>query len=77
MLRRTSNDFLLPTMITFLNSRDWQLRAAFFRCVPCLAAAGGNAGIEDFLLPCCLQVRCLAVPRASANAQAALPALSA
>ena len=43
-------------MITFLNSRDWQLRAAFFRCVPCLAAAGGNAGIEDFLLPCCLQV---------------------
>ena len=55
--RRASNDFLLPTMITFLNSRDWQLRAAFFRSAPCLAVAAGQSGIEDFLLPCCLQAR--------------------
>ncbi len=50
--RRLSNDFLLPTMITFLNDRDWQTRAAFFREVPCMAAQAGFAGMEAFLLPC-------------------------
>ena len=50
--RRLSNDFLLPTMITFLNDRDWQTRAAFFRDVPCMAAQAGFAGMEAFLLPC-------------------------
>ena len=49
---RLSNDFLLPTMITFLNDRDWQTRAAFFRDVPCMAAQAGFAGMEAFLLPC-------------------------
>lgn len=49
---RLSNDFLLPTMITFLNDRDWQTRAAFFREVPCMAAQAGFAGMEAFLLPC-------------------------
>lgn len=52
LLRRLSNDFLLPTMITFLNDRDWQTRAAFFREVPCMAAQAGFAGMEAFLLPC-------------------------
>ena len=52
MVRRLSNDFLLPTMITFLNDRDWQTRAAFFREVPCMAAQAGFAGMEAFLLPC-------------------------
>ena len=51
-LCRLSNDFLLPTMITFLNDRDWQTRAAFFREVPCMAAQAGFAGMEAFLLPC-------------------------
>ncbi len=52
LLCRLSNDFLLPTMITFLNDRDWQTRAAFFREVPCMAAQAGFAGMEAFLLPC-------------------------
>ena len=39
-------------MITFLNDRDWQTRAAFFRDVPCMAAQAGFAGMEAFLLPC-------------------------
>lgn len=54
---RLSNDFLLPTMITFLNDRDWQTRAAFFREVPCMAAQAGFAGMEAFLLPCVEQAR--------------------
>ena len=53
---RLSNDFLLPTMITFLNDRDWQTRAAFFRGVACMAAHAGSAGMEAFLLPCVEQV---------------------
>ncbi len=54
---RHSNDYLLPTIITFLNDRDWQLRAAFFRHIPCLAATTGIAGLEAFLLPCVEQAR--------------------
>ena len=57
MRRRLSNDFLLPTMITFLNDRDWQTRAAFFRDVACMAAHAGFAGMEAFLLPCVEQAR--------------------
>ena len=53
---RLSNDFLLPTLITFLNDRDWQTRAAFFRGVACMAAHAGTAGMEAFLLPCVEQV---------------------
>ncbi len=51
-LCRLSNDFLLPTMITFLNDRDWQTRAAFFRDVSCIASQAGFSGMEAFLLPC-------------------------
>ena len=43
-------------MITFLNDRDWQTRAAFFRGVACMAAHAGFAGMEAFLLPCVEQV---------------------
>ncbi|KAK9909837.1 hypothetical protein WJX75_008190 [Coccomyxa subellipsoidea] len=50
--RKLSNDFLLPTMITFLNDRDWQTRAAFFRDVSCIASQAGFSGMEAFLLPC-------------------------
>lgn len=52
LVHRLSNDFLLPTMITFLNDRDWQTRAAFFRDVACIASQAGFSGIEAFLLPC-------------------------
>lgn len=54
---RHSNDYLLPTIITFLNDRDWQLRAAFFRHIACLAPTTGFAGLEAFLLPCVEQAR--------------------
>lgn len=54
---RLSNDFLLPTMITFLNDRDWQTRAAFFRDVSCIASQAGFSGMEAFLLPCVEQAR--------------------
>lgn len=55
--RRHSNDYLLPTIITFLNDRDWQLRAAFFRHIACLAPTTGFSGLEAFLLPCVEQAR--------------------
>lgn len=51
-MHRTSNDFLLPTMITFLNDREWRLRAAFFSNIACMGASAGFAGLEAFLLPC-------------------------
>lgn len=54
---RASNDFLLPTMIAFLNDRSWQLRAAFFAHIPCMASCAGLAGLEAFLLPCLEQAR--------------------
>ena len=54
---RESNDFLLPAMITFLNDRDWQLRAAFFHHICEMGAYAGNEGLQAFLLPCLEQVR--------------------
>ncbi len=56
-MRRQSNDFLLPATITFLNDRDWQLRAGLFAHVACLAVNAGTAGVDAFLLPCLEQVR--------------------
>jgi hypothetical protein len=53
---RESNDFLLPAMITFLNDRDWQLRAAFFHHICEMGAYAGNEGLQAFLLPCLEQV---------------------
>jgi phosphoinositide-3-kinase regulatory subunit 4 len=50
--RREANDFLLPLAITFLNDRDWRLRAAFFQHAGGLACDAGPAGLEAFLLPC-------------------------
>jgi hypothetical protein len=56
VLRRESNDFLLPVLITFLNNRDWPLRSAFFSNIACLGSAAGPEGLEAFLLPCLEQV---------------------
>ncbi|KAK9817197.1 hypothetical protein WJX72_010933 [[Myrmecia] bisecta] len=50
--RRESNDFLLPAMITFLNDRSWQLRAAFFTHIAALGPYAGADGLDAFLLPC-------------------------
>ncbi len=49
---RESNDFLLPVIITFLNDRDWRVRADFFEHIGCLGASAGPSGLEAFLLPC-------------------------
>ncbi len=43
--------------ITFLNDREWQLRAGFFQHIACLAVNAGVAGLEAFLLPCLEQAR--------------------
>ena len=51
--RAEANDLVLPAAITFLNDRDPQVRAAFFRHAGSgLAAAAGPGGLEAFLLPC-------------------------
>ena len=55
---RESNDFLLPAMITFLNDREWQLRAAFFRHICEMGSYAGSEGLQAFLLPCLEQVCC-------------------
>ena len=53
---RESNDFLLPAMITFLNDRDWQLRAAFFHHICDMGEYAGREGLQAFLMPCLEQV---------------------
>lgn len=58
-MSRESNDFLLPATITFLNDREWQLRAGFFEHIACLAVNAGTAGLDAFLLPCVEQVHIL------------------
>lgn len=55
--RRESNDFLLPATITFLNDREWRLRAGFFQHIACLAVNAGTAGLDAFLFPCLEQAR--------------------
>ena len=55
---RESNDFLLPAMITFLNDKDWQLRAAFFHHICEMGSYAGSEGLQAFLLPCLEQVCC-------------------
>ncbi|KNC49578.1 VPS15 protein kinase [Thecamonas trahens ATCC 50062] len=51
--RSGSSAFLLSHMITYLNDRDWHLRAEFFEHVVAVVAATrvGTAGVEQFLLP--------------------------
>ena len=49
-------------MITFLNDRDWQLRAAFFHHICEMGSYAGSEGLQAFLLPCLEQVCCFLVP---------------
>ena len=58
---RETNDFLLPVVITFLNSPDWQLRAAFFEHVGCLGPVAGPISIQAFLFPCLPQASTLGI----------------
>ena len=59
MERQSTNDLLLPLLITFLNDRDASLRAAFFDCIMGVCAFVGRASLQAFVLPCILQVRAL------------------
>lgn len=78
-VRRESNDFLLPAMITFLNDRDWQLRAAFFHHICEMGSYAGSQGLQAFLLPCLEQVCCfppsICTESSVTGASASLPAL--
>lgn len=66
--RAEANDLVLPAAITFLNDRDPDVRAAFFRHVRGLAAAAGPGGLEAFLLPCLEQALADEAPAVAAAA---------
>ena len=53
--RHQASDVLLSHMITFLNDRDWQLRAAFFDSSVALASCVGGRSVDDYILPLMLQ----------------------
>ena len=59
--RAEANDFLVPLLITCLNDRHRELRAAFFEIIPAVGRLVGEAPCEAFLLPCA--ERCLADAR--------------
>jgi phosphoinositide-3-kinase regulatory subunit 4 len=43
---------ILPQLITFLNDRDWALRAAFCEHIPAVCAFVGEVATAEFILPC-------------------------
>ncbi|CAN0486053.1 unnamed protein product, partial [Ectocarpus sp. 12 AP-2014] len=45
-------DSILPQLITFLNDRDWSLRAAFCEHIPAVCAMAGEVATTRFILPC-------------------------
>jgi len=49
--RQRSNDFLLGHLITYLNDRDWMLRAAFFESIVGIATFVGGRSLEEYILP--------------------------
>ena len=51
----TMTDELLPHIISSLNDRDWELRAAFFDNITAVAICVGKTAVADFILPCILQ----------------------
>jgi phosphoinositide-3-kinase regulatory subunit 4 len=53
--RRKTNDFVLPMIITFLNSRDWRLRHAFFEQIVGISMFVGPSSLKEFILPCIMQ----------------------
>ena len=54
--RQSTNDMLLPLLITFLNDRDPALRCSFFESITAVCAFVGRASLQAFVLPCILQV---------------------
>ena len=53
--RRKTNDFVLPMVITFLNSRQWRLRHAFFEQIVGISVYVGPTSLKEFILPCIMQ----------------------
>eukprot|EP00727_Mastigamoeba_balamuthi_P002364 m51a1_g12124 hypothetical protein (1463) ;mRNA; f:75-5247 len=53
--QQRTNDFLLPLVITFLNDKDWRLRASVFHNIVGIAAFVGRHSLESFILPCIQQ----------------------
>ncbi|KAG2382637.1 hypothetical protein C9374_005217 [Naegleria lovaniensis] len=53
--RRKTNDFVLPMVITFLNSRQWRLRHAFFEQIVGISIFVGPTSLKEFILPCIMQ----------------------
>ena len=50
-----SNDLLLTHINTYLNDRDWELRAAFFDSVVGIATCVGGKSVEEYILPLVIQ----------------------
>jgi phosphoinositide-3-kinase regulatory subunit 4 len=53
--RDTAADVLLSHMVTFLNDRDWLLRAAFFESAVDIASCVGGQCVDDYIVPLMLQ----------------------
>jgi phosphoinositide-3-kinase, regulatory subunit 4 len=49
--RRRTNDFVLPLVITFLNSKDWDLRLEFFKKIVGISLFVGPISFREFILP--------------------------
>lgn len=49
--RVKSNDTILSHLITYLNIRDWQLRATWCEQAVNLATAVGPRSLEEYILP--------------------------
>ncbi|EQC25017.1 VPS15 protein kinase [Saprolegnia diclina VS20] len=50
--RERTLDVVLPQLITFLNDRDWQLRATFFEFITGVCSFVGHVSVELYILPC-------------------------
>lgn len=50
--RQRVNNELLPHLITVLNDRSWELRAAFFEHIVGVSVFVGRVAFQNFLLPC-------------------------
>ncbi len=46
---------VLPIVITFLNTSEWELRATFFQHLPGVCALVGPIALGQFLVPCIVQ----------------------
>jgi hypothetical protein len=53
--RETAADVLLSHIVTFLNDRDWLVRAAFFESAVAIASCVGGQCVHDYILPLMLQ----------------------